>query len=67
MGRNVTNETGRVAPQNVYCISSVIRQELFSFQNNPKYLDPSYKMDLDLGDCLGRLKIMLLHNFTGMI
>ena len=32
-----------------YQISSVIRQEfLFSFQNNPKDLDPSYKMDLDL-------------------
>ena len=25
--------------------------EIFSFQNNPKDLDPSYKMDLDLCDC----------------
>ena len=25
--------------------------EFFSFQNNPKILDPSYKMDLDLWDC----------------
>ena len=31
-----------------YHISSVIRQRLFSFQNNPQNLDPSYKMDLDL-------------------
>ena len=29
-------------------ISSVIRQSFSSFQNNPKHLDPSYKMDLDL-------------------
>ena len=28
----------------------------FSFQNNPKNLDPSYKTDLDLWDCLGRVK-----------
>ena len=33
-----------------YRISSIIRQS-FSFQNNPKDLDPSYKMDLDLWDC----------------
>ena len=30
-----------------YRISSDIRQ-IFSFQNNPKDLDPSYKTDLDL-------------------
>ena len=29
--------------------------ELFSFRNNPKTLDPSYKMDLDIWDCLGRV------------
>ena len=29
------------------------KTEFFSFQNNPKNLDPSYKMDLDLWDCLG--------------
>ena len=27
---------------------------VFRFQNIPKYLDPSYKMDLDLRDCFGR-------------
>ena len=31
----------------------------FSFKNNPKNLDPSYKMDLDLWDCLGRVKFVL--------
>ena len=31
----------------------------FSFQNNPKDLDPSYKTDLDLWDCLGRVKLVL--------
>ena len=36
-----------------------ISSEFFSFQNNPKDLDPSYKMDLDLWDCLGRVKLVL--------
>ena len=31
----------------------------FSFQNNPKNLDPSYQTDLDLWDCLGRVKPVL--------
>ena len=42
----------------IYRISSDIRR-IFSFQNNPKDLDPSYKTDLDLWDCLGRLKLVL--------
>ena len=33
--------------------------EIFSFQNNPKNLDPSFKVDLDLRDCLGRVKLVL--------
>ena len=32
----------------LYRISSDIRRIFFSFQNNPKDLDPSYKTDLDL-------------------
>ena len=28
------------------------KMDFFSFQNNPKNLDPSYKMDLDLWSCL---------------
>ena len=43
----------------IYHIFSDIRQSFFSFQNNPKDLDLSYKMDLDLLDCLGRVKLVL--------
>ena len=32
---------------------------IFSFQNNPKDLDLSYKTDLELWDCLRRLKLGL--------
>ena len=35
------------------------KTEFFSFQNNPKNLDPSYKTDLDLWDCLGRANLVL--------
>ena len=35
------------------------KTECFSFQNNPKDLDPSYKTDLGLLDCLGRVKLVL--------
>ena len=31
----------------------------FSFENNPKDLDLSYKTDLDLWDCLGSVKLVL--------
>ena len=47
----------------------------FSFQNNPKDLDLSCnnpkdldlscKTDLDLWDCLGRVKLVLLQHFIG--
>ena len=46
----------------IYRISSVIRQ-IFSFQNNPKDLDPSYKTDLDLWDGLGMCKIGIIARF----
>ena len=36
-----------------YHISLIIRQS-FSLPKNPKVLDPSYKMDLDLWECLGK-------------
>ena len=51
----------------VYCISSVIRQSSCSFQNNFRDLDPSYKMDLDLWNCLGRVNLIPLQNFIGLI
>ena len=34
-----------------------------SFQDNPKDLDPSYKTDLDLWDCLGGVKICIIAKF----
>ena len=37
--------------------------EFLSFQNNPKNLDPSYKMDLDVWDCLGKVKLILQRKF----
>ena len=47
----------------VYRISSIIRRSFFSFQNNPKDLDPSCNMDLDLWDCSGRVKIGIIAKF----
>ena len=35
------------------------KTEFFFFQNNPKDLDSSCKMDLDLLDCLGRVNLVL--------
>ena len=46
-------------PFSIYHISSVVRQEFFFFQNNPKNLDPTYKTDLDIWDCLGSVKLVL--------
>ena len=43
----------------IYHISLVIRQSFFPSQTIPKFLDPSYKIDLDLWDCLGRIKLVL--------
>ena len=45
----------------MYRISSLIRQSFF-LPNNHKDLDPSYKMDLDLWDCLGRVKLIFQQN-----
>ena len=46
-------------PRPIYHFSSVIRQRVFFFQNNQINRNPSYKMDLDLLDCLGRVKLIL--------
>ena len=40
---------------------------VFSFQNYPESLDPSYKMDLDLWDCLRKVKLVLEQNCIGLI
>ena len=42
-----------------YCISLVIR-DLFFSQYNPKNLDLSYKTDLDLWDCFGRITLVFI-------
>ena len=41
-----------------YGISSIIRQ-FFLLKQSPKYLDLSYETDLDLWECLGRIKLVL--------
>ena len=49
----------------VFCISTLpyffnYKSEFvfFFFKNNPKNLDPLYKMDLDLWNCLGRVRLV---------
>ena len=39
------------------------KSQLFSFQNNPKNQDLSYKMDLDFWDFLGRNKTRIIAKF----
>ena len=36
------------------------KTEFFCFQNNRKNIDPSYKTDLDLWDCLRRSKTHII-------
>ena len=43
------------------------KMKFYSFQNSPKNLDPSYKTDLDLWDCLGRVKLVFYQNFIALI
>ena len=43
------------------------KTEFFPFQNSPKNLDPSYKIDLNLWECLRRLKLVSQQNFIGLI
>ena len=45
-------------PLNEYRISSVIRWSFF-FPKHSQNLDLSYKIDLDLCDCLGRAKFVI--------
>ena len=40
------------------------KTEFFPFRKNPKDLDPSYKMDLDLWGCFEREKNILSLNYT---
>ena len=52
-------ETGQDSP--VLCVPYFFgyKTGVFSFQNNPKDLDPSCKTDLDLWDCLERVNLVL--------
>ena len=43
----------------MYRISLVIEWSFFLPKQSKKDLDPSCKMDLDLWDCLGRVKLVL--------
>ena len=43
------------------------KEAFYPFQNNAKILDPSYKMDLDLWDCLGMVELILQQNLMGLI
>ena len=38
---------------------------IFTFPNNPKDLDPSYKTDLDFCYCFGRKKLRLITEEIG--
>ena len=51
----------------MYRISSAIRWSFFPSKTIKKNLDPSYKMDLDLWDYLGRLKWYYITNRTGRV
>ena len=50
----------------IYRFSLDIRRSLL-LPNNSKDLDLSNKTDLDLWDCLGKIKLVLLQNFIGLI
>ena len=45
----------------------VCKTDLFSFQNNPKDLDLSFKTDLDQWDYFRRVKFILLQNVIGLV
>ena len=46
---------------------SAYKTVFFPFQNSPKYLDPSYKMDLDIWDCFRKGKLISKQNFIRLI
>ena len=47
---STNNQTSQIVLWNFAVI------QVLPFLNNPKDLDPSYKMDLDFWDCFGRKK-----------
>ena len=60
---NFSSEPYVVAPHLTHLEESLIfffgyKTEFFSFQNNAKNLDPSFKPDLDHCECLRRVKLV---------
>ena len=57
----MTNVKNMVVTQTFYYLPYflVIRQSFSFLPKQSKNVDPSYKMDLDLWDCLGRVKLPL--------
>ena len=51
----------------VYHVFFGYKTEFVSFQNNPKILDPSSKMDLNVWDCLRRVKLIAKLHRTDLI
>ena len=51
----------------VFCCISLVEARVFSFQSNAKNLDPSYKMDLDLWDRLGKVKLVAKFQSTDLV
>ena len=43
----------------MYTVCLWLQYSFFHFLNNAKNLDPFYTMDLDLWDCLGKVKLVL--------
>ena len=62
---NTQNQVVFAKNTTIFCLAQSIlyfsgyKTEIFSFQNYPKNLDPSYKMVLDLWDCFGMVKLEL--------
>ena len=61
----VVNEPSVFVPLKFYCIW--VHHQIFPSKTHSINLDLSYKTDLDLWDCLGRVKLVLQQNFIGLI
>ena len=52
----------RMTTYNLISLLSFALIQVLPFLNNPKDVDPSYKMDLEFWDCFGRKKLCLITN-----
>ena len=62
-----TSREANMKSLTLYHISLVIRWSFSLPKQSKKILDPSYKMDLEFLDCLGRVKLVLQQNYKGLI